>query len=468
MKIYRLVLLLIIMSFTLLSSISSGDEAIRRNLIAHGDFHGDIVNNLSEGWIAGAVRPVLAPTFRVVEKRGHRYLYMTGNKNPDCIGWVTTPVEITGGKTYWFRVRFRKSETLNPLHHLRFEVGTRAASQEIIEFHRMKNDWIEGETRIQFPGERTITADVRIIYRLCSKGEAWIQNISLVETEPIQPRWVRVACTQGPGSLEEYNLEYFSRGLDVAGQNKVDLMLLPEYFNGEIVTETMSGPSVKVMSEKARQYKMYVAGTIGIYDETKERLHNAALLFDREGNLIGRYDKIHLYGPELDQEGVTPGDKVPVFSTDFGKVGFMICSDSWFSDVAELVALQGADILLFPNLGYDRDLMHTRALDNLINIVTSSRSGRYGVWDASGRDVMSTPTVTGTFPAFKDVIIQKEGTLGILMVTLNLNYGISGGRRLPVARSRRHLGNQRIWLEDKILEEKLRWWVDEAPAENPE
>jgi predicted amidohydrolase len=165
--------------------------------------------------------------------------------------------------------------------------------------------------------------------------------------------------------------------------------------------------------------------------------------------MIGCYDKIHLYGPELNQLGVTPGGSAPVFRTDFGKVGFMTCSDSWFTDVAELVALKGADILLFPNLGYDRALMHARSLDNCINILTSTRSGEYGFWDAMGRDIIKIPSKPGEDSFFKDVVQIKVADTGLLMVTIDLN-----------AMRERQLSNQKVWLEEEILREKQRWWVE--------
>jgi len=127
--------------------------------------------------------------------------------------------------------------------------------------------------------------------------------------------------------------------------------------------------------------------------------------------------------------------------------------------VAELVALQGADLLLFPNLGYDRELMHARSLDNRINVVASSRSGRYGVWDSAGRDIISASLETGS--SFKDVLeVHEEGDLRVLMVTLDLNTPPLGGTRLPAPRTKRYWSNQRIWLEPSIERQKQRWWVD--------
>jgi predicted amidohydrolase len=425
----------------------AGQESML-NLIPNGNFQGEAINGLPAGWVAGAPRPCLAPKFALERECDRQMLFITGGSNPDCVGWVSTRVRIDFGKTYLFHVRFKKSSELNPLHHMQFQIVTNTTSQGITEFHRLRNDWIEGETRICFPGKGEIQVEVQIIYRLCAKGKAWIENISLTETAPVPPRWVRVACTQGPG-LEDYGLKAFGKVLDAAGEGKVDLVLLPEYFSGEGTTETLSGASVRLMSEKARQYRMFVAGTICRHDPVTNRLYNSALLFNRDGEMIGCYDKIHLYGPELNQLGVTPGGSAPVFRTDFGKVGFMTCSDSWFPDVAELVALKGADILLFPNLGYDRALMHARSLDNCVNILTSTRSGEYGFWDAMGRDIIKIPSKPGEDSSFKDVVQIKTANTGVLMVTIDLN-----------AMRERHVGNQKVWLEEEILREKQRWWVE--------
>lgn len=444
----------------LLSQSAASTQPTGDNLVRNGDFRGATVDGLPAHWSVRSARPSLSPKIRVVEADGRRNLYMAGAGNPDCVGGVATQVRIAADRTYWFRVRFRKSDDVNPLQHLLFEVATHASSQQIVEFHDLTAGWVEGETRVCFPGAGTVDAEVRATYRLCPAGQVWIERISLIETDPVPPRWARIACTGGPDTLEKYGLPAFAKALDVIGQAGVDLALLPEYFSGEGARETLVGPAATLMSEKAATYGMYVAGTIGLHDQTSDRLFNAALLFDRNGKLIGRYDKIHLYGPELNLGGVTPGDEVPVFRTDFGKVGFMTCYDSWFVDVAELVALRGADILLFPSLNYDRALMHARALDNCINIVASSRAGGCGVWDSGGNELREAPPQQAYTPSCKDIVRTRADGVDILMMTLDLNVPPIGGTRSPAARSKRYLGNQRIGLEDQIRSERNRWWVE--------
>lgn len=433
-------------------------------LIPQGNFLGNGMGVLPAGWHIGGPRKSLAPVFRMVKKDNRKVLYMSGGGNPDCIGWLATAVRLERGKTYSFRTRFEKSSSLLPLHQLRFQIVSREGTQNLVEFHRLEGGWVEGEARISYPGEGLLEVEARIVLQLCADGEAWIEKVSLRETTPLDSRWIRIGCTQGPSRLEDYGLSAFSRACDAAGEQKADLFLLPEYFNGEITTETLSGPSARMMSEKARHYGMYVAGTIGCQDPATGRLTNAALLFDRQGWLIGRYDKLHLYSPELHDHGVMPGEEVPVFQTDFGRVAFMTCYDSWFPDVAELAALRGADILLFPNLGYDRRLMIARAVDNGVILVTSSRSGGYGVWTPLGVDIVEAASKSHRAETHKDVVQLTRADLGLLFVTVDLNSRFDpewrGGTRCPIPRGKRHSANQRVWLEKEIEREKLRWWTE--------
>lgn len=439
---------------------ATGAPAQTENLVANGDFRGPVTNGLPAGWLAFAARPALAPEIRIVDEDGRRLLHLAGGGNPDCVGGVVTQVCLAAGQTYWFRVRFKMSAQVNPIRHLLFDIAAQGSVCQIVEFHRLDGEWAEGEARVSFPGAGLVKADMRALLRLCPNGHVWLENVALTETDPVPPRWVRVACTGGPDTLEKYGLPAFRQALDVMGQAKVDLALLPEYFAGEDIWEPLSGPSATLMSAKAREYCMYVAGTIGLHDEVTDRLYNAALLFDRAGKLVGRYDKLHLYGPELHTTGVTPGADVPVFKTDFGRVGVMTCSDSWFTDVAELLALRGADIILFPSLNYDRALMHARALDNCINIVASSRAGGCGIWDAGGIEIRAAAPAASQGSTCKDVTLTTVDGLDILMVTLDLNVPRNGGSRSPAVRTRRHGANLRAWLEDQIGREKDRWWVD--------
>ncbi len=433
------------------------------NLIPNGDFRDGHIGQLPSGWEFKSAPPDLNPTFQLAEVDGLRLLTATGGGNPDCVGYVKADAPITLGKTYLFRVLFRMSPDLNPHQHLLFQCFRPGTKNGIFEFTRLDEEWVEGSAKIHYPGEGSATAEARILFRLSAHGRVCVKEISLAETEPVQPRWVRVACTNGKTDLDSATAV-----LDAVGAAGVDLVLLTEYAGGGLTPEPVPGPSSRLWSEKARQYKMYVAGGIVRQEDDPRRLYNTALLFDREGKVVGSYDKIHPYSPELNEEGITPGTRVPVFKTDFGTVGMMICYDSWFTDVTELLSLKGAEIVLFPNAGYYRSLMPARAADNCVRVVASSWNSGYGVWDTVGREVL-TPDADPAHtrhagPTFKDVAQSKVGPLRVLTVNLDLNRSPSpaynGGTMYSAPGGKRNRHEQKVYLDDQIKEERDRWWVE--------
>jgi predicted amidohydrolase len=159
---------------------------------------------------------------------------------------------------------------------------------------------------------------------------------------------------------------------------------------------------------------------------------------------------------------------VPVFHTDFGHVGVMICYDSWFTDVAELLALKGAEMILFPNASYYCSLMPARAADNCVRIVASSSDARCSIWDTSGIDVTNPnadPTCHSNCEGtFSDVIYKKVENVEIIIATLDLNQFPSphnwGGPLRSAPGGRRNRREQKNVLCDQIKAEYERWWQE--------
>jgi len=434
------------------------------NLIPNGNFQKGSVGELPDGWSLRAARAELAPVFKLAKVDDQQMLLATGGGNPDCVGFLTTKAPITLGKTYLFEAMFKISDDLNPQEHLLFQSFGNNAANGIFEFKRLKNRWVKGSVKIKYFGEGDSNADVRIVFRLSANGKAWIKNISLTETAPVKPRWVKVACTNSGGTLNAHTAPVV---LDAVGKAKVDLVLLPEYCRGGFNPEPVPGPSSRLFSEKARQYRMYVAGGIVRKDEKAGRIYNTLLLYDRQGKLVGMYDKLHPYSPEVNDKGVTPGSAVPVFETDFGKVGAIICYDSWFNDVIQLQTLKGAEMILLPAAGFYRSLMPARAADNGVRIVASAWN-QCGMWDTGGRDVQDPKAdwtvVFAPGDAFKDVTETNAAGKSILMTTFDMNFSpaasYNGGTMMAAPAGKRNKANQKIYLEDEIKKARQRWWTE--------
>ena len=161
----------------------------------------------------------------------------------------------------------------------------------------------------------------------------------------------------------------------------------PDLFTGYV--EEIPGPTTDRVAEVAKRYHMHVV--FGTYERVGEVVYNTAVLMGRQGEIIGKYHKVQL--PDVERWSVTPGDSFPVFATDFGTVGMMICYDINFPEVARCLALNGAELLFHPTMGYDmpgqcegNGLMRVRmrAIDNFVPVVVSTCGSDTVIVDSDG------------------------------------------------------------------------------------
>lgn len=442
------------------------------NLVQNGNFARGQLGGMPEGWSFFSPEDELAPDFRLGIHRGEKVLVATGNGNEHAVGWAHTSVQIEKGQTYRMKVRFCASDDVHPYEHLLFSiyVGKRwdDFNNGIFTFRETAPGEFEGENTFFLPGKGVEEGEVRLAYRLHAAGYVAIREIELVQTEPLPERNVRVACVQGWSD----QIPLWEQVIGRAAELGADLILLPETFTGDkpaLVQQPIDGECAQLMERMARKHSMYVAGTFLHRDEADGRLRNTALLFDREGRKIGRYDKTHLFSPELMDLGITPGDgDVQVFDTDFGKVGILICYDFWFTDVAELLALRGAEIVMVPNAGYYRSIMPARANDNGVRIMASSMYGTAGIWDTSGADV-ERPDLDPTRESkndrtFKDVVREKVAHFELLLATFDMNESPSahnwGGPMKSAPGGRRNRREEKKLLYEQIIAEYNKRSID--------
>jgi len=180
---------------------------------------------------------------------------------------------------------------------------------------------------------------------------------------------------------------------EAAGQGAV-VAVLPELANTGYVFASRQeafalaesvpdGESSQVWLEVARRCKIHVVA--GIAERVGDRLFNAALLAGPHG-YIGTYRKLHLWGDEhLFFESGDLG--LPVFHTEIGRLGAIICYDGWFPEVYRLLAMQGADFVCMPtnwvpmpgqvegHAAMANTLAMANAHSNGLNIICADRVG---------------------------------------------------------------------------------------------
>ena len=116
------------------------------------------------------------------------------------------------------------------------------------------------------------------------------------------------------------------------------------------MAEAIPGPSTAYYSALAAKYKVVLITSLferrapGLY-------HNTAVVFDTDGSIAGKYRKMHIPDDPAYYEKFyfTPGDLgfTPI-NTSLGKIGLLVCWDQWYPEAARLMALAGAEILIYP------------------------------------------------------------------------------------------------------------------------
>jgi N-carbamoylputrescine amidase len=181
-------------------------------------------------------------------------------------------------------------------------------------------------------------------------------------------RLVRVALLQeSDRGSRDANLDAIEAGLREAAAKGVRLVLLQELHNGPYFcqhenvvefdrAESIPGPSTERIGALAEELKLVIIASLferraaGLY-------HNTAVVFDCTKQICGKYRKMHIPDDPAFYEKFyfTPGDLgfAPI-STSIGKLGVLVCWDQWYPEAARLMALAGAELLLYPTaIGWD-------------------------------------------------------------------------------------------------------------------
>lgn len=182
--------------------------------------------------------------------------------------------------------------------------------------------------------------------------------------------------------------------IEQAAAKGASIVVLPELANSGYVFASRAeafalaepvpdGPSTRAWAEVAQRCNVHVVA--GIAEREGDRLYNAAAVLGPRG-WLGTYRKLHLWGDE--HLFFEPGNKgLPVFHTELGRLGVLICYDGWFPETYRLLAMQGVDLVCMPTNWVpmpqqpaDRPAMATTlamasAHSNGMNIVCANRTG---------------------------------------------------------------------------------------------
>ena len=187
--------------------------------------------------------------------------------------------------------------------------------------------------------------------------------------------------------FNQRSLDEFINIVDDEGQKGCDLILLPEACTGNDIIDSLDGDSVKRISEIAARHRIYIVFPIYRKSETEERI-NSSVLIGRKGEICGVYDKVYPFWSEFElNPPCAIGRDVPVFETDFGKVGMAICFDANFPEVFKRLSLGGAEIVLWSSAYSAGMSLQAHAINYNYVIVTSTLNADCLVYDITGEEI---------------------------------------------------------------------------------
>jgi len=378
----------------------------------------------SADWKFESQRKEIAPVFFVDKETtymGLPTLALAGGGKEYADGHWYKTVHVDPGKSFAFQTYFLASKVNEPNRSVLARIIWQNASGENIGeaeypatlIDKNKEGWNIIEQTYRAPGQAT-RAKIELQYRWDGDGVVHFGGVSFQPTNPPAPRIVRLASVHlRPRNSEssQVNLEKFAQQVARAAAQKADIVCLPEgitlvgtKLNYITASEPVPGPTTKFLGEVAKKYHLYIVA--GLLEKEEDVVYNTAVLMDRNGNLGGKYRKVSLPREEI-EGGVTPGDSLPVFETDFGRIGLMICWDVSFPETARTLAKKGAEVIFLPIWGGNVNLTKARAIENQVYLVSSTYDMITAVFDQEGEVMKQATTADPVIVVSVDLNKQK-------------------------------------------------------------
>ena len=233
-----------------------------------------------------------------------------------------------------------------------------------------------------------------------------------------------------------------------AAENGAELICLPEMYttgyNLDIIgpqitqlAENIDGPTVTDLQQLAKKLKIHIVAplALNLEDDPEARPFNSAVFIGDEGQILGVYSKCHLF--ETERMYFQPGQELPVYDTKFGKIGIMICFDAGFPEVARILQMKGAELIVCPSAWRIQDMgvwhlnMPQRAQENSCYLAAINRYGKEGSLYMGGYSIVCGPEGD----IIKELTEEKEDILYCTIDGQRLaDFRADGGPYLPYRR----------------------------------
>lgn len=278
---------------------------------------------------------------------------------------------------------------------------------------------------------------------------------------------LKVGLIQQACSANGYdNRQRLAEHIGAAAKEGAQLVVLQELHNTPYfcqvenvdnfdLAEPIPGPSTEFFGELARQHGIVLV--ISLFERRAPGLyHNTAVVLEKDGTIAGKYRKMHIPDDPAYYEKFyfTPGDMgFRPITTSVGKLGVQVCWDQWYPEGARLMALQGADLLIYPTaIGYESSdtpgeqtrqreawttVQRGHAVANGLPVITVNRVGHEA--DPSGQTKGITFWGSSFVAGPQGELLAQASTQdeGVVVVTLDLHRSECVRRWWPFLRDRR-------------------------------
>ena len=227
---------------------------------------------------------------------------------------------------------------------------------------------------------------------------------------------IQMSCVADPARNVQTALSHVAQ----AARGGAKLVCLPELFRSLYfcqkqdykcfqLAEPIPGPTTQLLSAAAKKHKITLVSSL-FEKRTGGLYHNTAVVFGPNGKILGTYRKMHIPDdPGFNEKFYfTPGDTgFQPIDTPAGRLGILVCWDQWYPEAARLMALRGAQILIYPTAigwarGEKKDVCQTQrnawqtiqrshAIANGLFVLSINRTGRENNLDFWGTSFVSNP-----------------------------------------------------------------------------
>jgi len=233
-------------------------------------------------------------------------------------------------------------------------------------------------------------------------------------------------------------------------KNNTNIVVLPEMFNCPYsnnffpaYAEEYPGKTTLLLSGLAKELNIYIIGG-SIPEAENGYIYNTCYIFDKNGNIIGKHRKMHLFDVEIENgivfkesDTLKSGNSITVVDTEYGKIGVAICYDIRFPEIMRLMALQGAKIIVVPaafNMttgpAHWHSLGKIRALDNQVFFIAASPARNIeSCYTAYGHSLIVNP--------WGQIIYEAQEYEAILYGEIDLEKVNTVRKELPLLKHRR-------------------------------